>query len=159
MERDIRLNWEVIVAEARRRRKQRGLTQQHLAALAKVGRSTLNRFENQNGDVTLSSVLRILSVLDMLDRKQEGSLILKRSESNAVTAMFAPNFGGGALEPKLLENQESLDEFLAALDVSEEIKRRAIGELWSRGTATIPRISLSQAQLEGHWPTQFACQA
>jgi len=149
----------VIVAEARKRRKKRGLTQQHLAALAKVGRSTLNRFENQNGDVTLSSVLRILSVLDMLDRKQEGSLILKRSESNALTAMFAPNFGGGALEPKLLENQESLDEFLAALDVSEEIKRRAIGELESRATATIPRISLSQAQLEEHWPTQFARRA
>jgi transcriptional regulator with XRE-family HTH domain len=159
MERDIRLNWEVIVAEARKRRKKRGLTQQHLAALAKVGRSTLNRFEKQNGDITLSSVLRILSVLDMLDRKQEGGLILKRSESNAVTAMFAPNFGGGALEPKLLENQESLDEFLAALDVSEEIKRRAIGELGSRGTATIPRISLSQAQLEDYWPIQFACQA
>src|SRR5271156_368090 len=94
-----------------------------------------------------------------LRTKQEGTLILKRSESNAVTAMFAPNFGGGALEPKLLENQESLDEFLAALDVSEEIKRRAIAELGSRGTATIPRISLSQAQLEEHWPTQLACQA
>ena len=159
MERDIRLNWEVIVAEARKRRKNRGLTQQHLAALAKVGRSTLNRFENQNGDVTLSSVLRILSVLDMLDRKQEGSLILKRSESNAVTALFAPNFGGGALEPKLLENQESLDEFLAALDVSEEIKRRAIGELEVKATVTIPRVSLSKAQLEEHWPSQFACQA
>jgi transcriptional regulator with XRE-family HTH domain len=159
MERDIRLNWEVIVAEARKRRKRRGLTQQHLAALAKVGRSTLNRFENQNGDITMSSVLRILSVLDMLDREQAGSLILKRSESNAITAMFAPNFGGGALEPKLLENQKSLDEFLAALDVSEEIKRRAIGELELRATATIPRISLSQTRLEEHWPTQFACQA
>jgi transcriptional regulator with XRE-family HTH domain len=159
MEPDIRLNREVIVAEARKRRKKRGLTQQHLAALAKVGRSTLNRLENQNGDVTLSSVLRILSVLDMLDRKQEGSLILKRFESNAITAMFASNFGGGALEPKVLTNQESLDELLSAMDISDEIKRRAIGELELRETATIPRISLSQAQLEEHWPTQFACQA
>jgi hypothetical protein len=118
----------------------------------------LNRFENQNGDITLSSVLRILSVLDMLDRKQEGSPILKRSESNAVTAMFAPNFGGGALEPKLLKNQESLDQLLSAMDISEEIKRRTMGELGSRGTATIPKVSLSQAQLEEHWPAQFACQ-
>jgi transcriptional regulator with XRE-family HTH domain len=67
----------MIVRAARERRKERGLTQQHLAALANVGRSTLNRFENQSGDVTLSSVLRILGVLDMLDRKQEGTLRLK----------------------------------------------------------------------------------
>ena len=158
MERDIRLNWEVIVAEARKRRKQRGLTQQHLAALAKVGRSTLHRFENQKGDVTLSSVLRILSVLDMLDRKQEGSLILKKSESNVISAMFAPNFGCRTLEPKPIKDRELLEEFLSALDVPEEIKRRAIAELESAGTTTIPRISLSQAQLEEHWPTQFACQ-
>jgi transcriptional regulator with XRE-family HTH domain len=157
MERDIRLNWEMIVAEARKRRKNRGLTQQHLAALAKVGRSTLNRFENQNGDVTLSSVLRILGVLDMLDRKREGSLILKRSESQAITAMFAPDFGGATPETKPLENQEPY-EFLSALNISEEIKRRAIEELGSRGAAMIPKVSLSQAQLEEHWPTQFAWQ-
>src|SRR5208283_2677125 len=92
MERNIRLNWEEIVREARQRRRERGLTQQHLAALAKVGRSTLLRFENQKGDVTLSSVLRILGVLDMLDRKQEGSLLLRRSE-NGFVVMFAPVFG------------------------------------------------------------------
>jgi transcriptional regulator with XRE-family HTH domain len=74
MERNVRLNWEMIVRTARERRKERCLTQQHLAALANVGRSTLNRFENQSGDVTLSSVLRILGVLDMLERKQEGTL-------------------------------------------------------------------------------------
>lgn len=159
MERNIRLNWEMIVAEARRRRKERGLTQQHLAVLANVGRSTLNRFENQKGDVTLSSVLRILSVLDMLDRKQEGSLLLKTSESNTITATFAPNFGGGKLEPRPFRNEESLDEFLSALDVSEEMKKRAIEELELKGTATIPRLSLSEAQLGEHWPTQFARQS
>ena len=42
MERNIRLNWEMIVRTARERRKERGLTQQHLAALANVGRSTLH---------------------------------------------------------------------------------------------------------------------
>ena len=44
MERNVRLNWELIVRQARGRRKERDLTQQHLAALANVGRSTLNRF-------------------------------------------------------------------------------------------------------------------
>ena len=68
MERNIRLNWEAIVREALRRRKQRNLTQEHLAALAKVGRSTIVRFENEKADITLSSALKILGVLDMLDR-------------------------------------------------------------------------------------------
>ena len=87
MERNVHLNWEVIVRQARKRRKERGLTQQHLAALANVGRSTLNRFENQKGDVTLWSVLRILGVLDMLDRKQEGTLRVKASETQSAHSM------------------------------------------------------------------------
>jgi transcriptional regulator with XRE-family HTH domain len=46
MERNIRLVWEVM-RQARERRKKHGLPQQHLAALAKVRRSTLNRFETR----------------------------------------------------------------------------------------------------------------
>lgn len=157
MERNIRLNWEVIVREARKRRKERGLTQQHLAALAKVGRSTLLRFENKKGDVTLSSVLRILGVLDMLDRKQEGSLLLKRSESdeNGFTVMFAPSVGGRAMEPRLFADWESLDVFLSELDVSQETRRRTIADLEARGSTTIPRVALSQAELQEYWPVQF----
>jgi transcriptional regulator with XRE-family HTH domain len=157
VERNIRLNWEVIIQEARKRRKERGLTQQHLAALANVGRSTLVRFENQKGDVTLSSVLRILGVLDMLDRKQEGSLLLKRSESNegGFAVMFASNSGGGAIEPRLLVDADSLNEFLDDLDVSEETKRRAVAELEAKGSTTVPRIALSQAELQEYWPIQF----
>lgn len=157
MERNIRLNWEVIVREARKRRKERGLTQQHLAALAKVGRSTLLRFENKKGDVTLSSVLRILGVLDMLDRKQEGSLLLKRSEGgeDRCVVMFAPSFGGGAMEPKLFVDQESLDAFLSDLDVPPETRRLTLADLEARGGATIPRVALSQAELQEYWPVQF----
>src|SRR5579863_4161320 len=121
MEREIRLNWEVIVAEARKRRKNRGLTQQHLAALAKVGRSTLNRFENQSGDVTLSSVLRILSVLDMLDRKQQGTLVVKRSEaeSGGFDVAFTPSFGGEPRARKALASGELVERFLLDLGVAE----------------------------------------
>ncbi len=154
MERNIRLNWEEIVREARQRRRERGLTQQHLAALAKVGRSTLLRFENQKGDVTLSSVLRILGVLDMLDRKQEGSLLLRRSE-NGFVVMFAPSFGGRAMEPKRFADWKSLDVFLGALDIPPETRRYALANLETSGSATIPRVALSHAEFQEHWPVQF----
>jgi transcriptional regulator with XRE-family HTH domain len=153
MERDVRLNWEVIVRQARERRKERGLTQQHLAALANVGRSTLNRFENQKGDVTLSSVLRILGVLDMLDRKQEGTLLVKASEKQrgAFDVTFTPNFGGDPRSAKTFASRESLEKFLSYLDVPEEKQKRAIGEADSRGTGSIPRLQVSQTEVEEHW--------
>jgi len=154
MERNIRLNWEAIVREALRRRKERDLTQQHLAALAKVGRSTIVRFEKEKADITLSSVLRILGVLDMLDRKQEGSLLLKRNDGGFV-AMFAPNFGGGAMEPKPFADLKSLDAFLSELGVSPDATRSAIVDLEIKGNATISRVALSQADLQEYWPVQF----
>jgi transcriptional regulator with XRE-family HTH domain len=154
MERNVRLNWEVIVRQARERRKERGLTQQHLAALANVGRSTLNRFENQKGDVTLSSVLRILGVLDMLDRKQEGTLRMKASEtqSGAFDVTFTPNFGGDPRAAKAFARREALEKFLSDLGVSEETQKRAIGEADSRGSGSIPRLQVSQTEVEENWP-------
>jgi transcriptional regulator with XRE-family HTH domain len=154
MERNVRLNWEVIVRQARERRKERGLTQQHLAALANVGRSTLNRFENQKGDVTLSSVLRILGVLDMLDRKQEGTLSVKTSDprSGAFDVTFAPNFGGDPRAAKTLASREALEKFLADLAVPQETQRRAIGEADSRGSGSISGVLVSQTEIERNWP-------
>ena len=154
MERNTRLNWEMIVRTARERRKERGLTQQHLAALANVGRSTLHRFLNQSGDVTLSSVLRILGVLDMLDRKQEGTLRLRASETQdgAFDVMFTPTFGGDQREAKTFAGQEPLEAFLANLGVPEETRKRTVGEANSRGSASIPRLQISQTEVEENWP-------
>jgi transcriptional regulator with XRE-family HTH domain len=154
MERNIRLNWKVIVRQARERRKARGLTQQHLAALANVGRSTLNRFENQTGDVTLSSVLRILGVLDMLDREQVGTLRVNVSEtrSGAFEVTFTPNFEGSLRPAKTLATRESLEGFLSDLGVPEEAQKRAIGEVQSRGSVLIPGVLLSQAEMKEYWP-------
>jgi transcriptional regulator with XRE-family HTH domain len=45
------------------------LTQKQLAALAKVSTPTVSRFENNEKDVALSSVLTILEVLGMTDRR------------------------------------------------------------------------------------------
>ena len=99
------------------------MTQNHLAALAKVSRSTLSRFENKSGDVQLSSVLRILSVLDMVDRKIDGALLLRRSNDGSSTASFAPNFGEGALEAKTFPDREALLSFLEEIGISDEAKR------------------------------------
>jgi len=154
MERNIRLNWEVIVRQARERRKARGFTQQHLAALANVGRSTLNRFENQKGDVTLSSVLRILGVLDMLDRKQVGTLRVNMSETQtgAFEVAFTPNAQGNLRGVKTLATRESLERFFSNLGVPEDAQKRAIGEVQSRGSAFIPGVLLSQAEMNENWP-------
>jgi transcriptional regulator with XRE-family HTH domain len=154
MERNIRLNWEVIVRQARERRKERGLTQQHLAALANVGRSTLNRFENQKGDVTLSSVLRILGVLDMLDRKQEGTLRVQASEtqSGAFDVTFAPNFGGERRKGKILATREALEELFSELGVPAEMRKRVIVEVESRGSGSISGVEVSQTEIEENWP-------
>jgi transcriptional regulator with XRE-family HTH domain len=154
MERNVRLNWEVVVRQARERRKERGLTQQHLAALANVGRSTLNRFENQSGDVTLSSVLRILGVLDMLDRKQLGTLLVKRSEtsSDGFDVTFTSNFGGEPREKKTLTSRESLERFLSDLGVPQEGQKRAMGEIQRRGSGLISGVLVSKAEMEESWP-------
>lgn len=157
MERDIRLDWEAITAEARRRREARGLTQMHLAALAKVSRSTLSRFENNSGDVQLSSVLRILSVLDMVDRKQEGTLLLRRHDNGTFSASFAPNLGaGGAMEAKVFPDLQALAQGLHEMDVSEEAQSRALRDLELSGTVRIFGTSLSTSELQKCWPVQFA---
>jgi len=158
MERNIRLNWEVIVRQARKRRKERGLTQQHLAALANVGRSTLNRFENQSGDVTLSSVLRILGVLDMLDRKEEGTLCVRASQTRpkGFEVRFNPNWGEQPREAKTLATRESLEEFLSDLGVPEETQKRAVSDVASRGVGFVSGVQLNQTDVDRNWRGKFA---
>jgi transcriptional regulator with XRE-family HTH domain len=155
MERDIRLKWETITEEARRRREARGMTQNHLAALAKVSRSTLSRFENKSGDIQMSSVLRILSVLDMVDRKLPGALLLRRSDNGSFAASFAPNQGGGALEAKSFPDRDALSSFLEEIEISEEAKRQAFLQLEQEQMASIAQVLLSTDRLKEYWPVQF----
>jgi transcriptional regulator with XRE-family HTH domain len=131
------------------------MTQSHLAALAKVSRSTLSRFENKSGDVQLSSVLRILSVLDMVDRKLEGALLLRRGNDGSFTASFAPNFGGGALEAKSFPDRDALTAFLNEIGISEEAKRQAFLQLDQEQIASIAHVQLSADRLDRYWPIQF----
>lgn len=69
MEREFRLNWTLLVEEAIRRRHGLNLTQKQLAALAKVSTPTVSRFEQDDEDIQLSSVLAILGVLGMTDKR------------------------------------------------------------------------------------------
>ena len=67
MEPNIRISWNDVVEEARKRRKTQGLSQARLAAIAGVTQPTVSRFERFESDIRLSSVLQILRVLGMAD--------------------------------------------------------------------------------------------
>jgi transcriptional regulator with XRE-family HTH domain len=129
----------------------------HLAALAKVSRSTLSRFENNNGDVQLSSVLRILSVLDMVDRKQEGTLIVRRNDDGTFSASFALNLGaGGALESKTFADREVFGRALEDLDVSPGVQLEIFKDLEDQATVRVFGVALDMDGLQRYWPMQFA---
>ena len=70
MERQLRINWSVIVEEAKQRRKSQRLTQSRLALLAGVSTPTISRFESGEKDIQLSTVNSILRVLGMLDERR-----------------------------------------------------------------------------------------
>lgn len=72
MERNLRLNWPILVEEAIRRRKEQRLSQRHLAAIAGVSQPTVSRFEQQKKDIQLSSAFAILDVLGLLEEQEKG---------------------------------------------------------------------------------------
>ena len=65
MERNIRLNWQSLVEEAIKRRKEQRLTQEQLAVLAGVSKPTLNAFEQGKINITLENAIKILRALGM----------------------------------------------------------------------------------------------
>lgn len=68
MERNIRLNWRLLVEEAIKRRKEQKLSQRRLAAIANVSQPTISRFEQQQENIQLSSAMKILDTLSLLDK-------------------------------------------------------------------------------------------
>jgi transcriptional regulator with XRE-family HTH domain len=65
MERNIRLNWQSLIEEAIKRRKEQRLTQEQLAVLAGVSKPTLNAFEQGKTSITLENTIKIFKVLGM----------------------------------------------------------------------------------------------
>lgn len=68
MERDIRLNWNLLVKEAIKRRKERKISQRRLATIAEVSQPTVSRFEQRKEDIQLSSAIKIFDVLGLIER-------------------------------------------------------------------------------------------
>ncbi len=65
MERYVRLNWQDLVKQAIKRRKEERLTQDQLAVLAGVSKPTLNSFEQGHTTLKLESAMKILQVLGL----------------------------------------------------------------------------------------------
>lgn len=65
MERNIFLDWQSLVEEAVKRRKEQKLTQKQLAVLAGVSSPTLNNFEQGRTSITLETALKILRCLGL----------------------------------------------------------------------------------------------
>lgn len=63
-----RLNWEKLVVEAVRIRKQEKLTQRQLAALAGVTQPTIVKFEKGATTMRIESALSILAALGLAER-------------------------------------------------------------------------------------------
>lgn len=65
MERNLSLDWPVLVQEAIKRRKEQKLSQEKLAVLAGVSKPTLNDFEQGKITIKLESALKILKMLGL----------------------------------------------------------------------------------------------
>lgn len=68
MERNLRINWGLLVEESVRRRRERKISQRRLAAIAGVSQPTVSRFERQKQDIQLSSAMKILGVLGLVEK-------------------------------------------------------------------------------------------
>ena len=68
MERSVRLNWDLLVKETIKRRKERKISQRRLGTIAEVSQPTVSRFERQEQDIQLSSAITILDVLGLVEK-------------------------------------------------------------------------------------------
>jgi transcriptional regulator with XRE-family HTH domain len=157
MERDLQIDWAEIVEAARRRRKERKLTMRRLAALANVSLPTVLRFEKNQRDIQLSSVLAILNALGMVAKKIEGTLLMRALKDGSVQVMFAPSAGAGReLERKVVTGGTTeLKELWSELGVDEDAQRFAAADLVRTEAASITGLQLNSRQARTHWPDQF----
>lgn len=85
------INWSAIVEEAKQRRKGQRLTQSRLAKMAGVSTPTISRFESGEKDIQLSTVMRILAVLGMHDKR---NLVFREQNARYSPGQMAVVFSG-----------------------------------------------------------------
>lgn len=159
MERDFQIDWAELVEEAHRRRKAQGISMRRLAALANVSLPTVLRFEKNQRDIQVSSVLAILGALGMLARKIEGTLMVRGAPDGPYQAMFAPSAGaGGALELRRVPARADLEAFLNELGIDADRQRLAFAGLVRDGALSITGVCLSPRLAGRLWPKQWAGQ-
>jgi len=135
MERNFRVNWQTIIEEAKQRRKSQKLTQARLAELAGVSTPTISRFENDEKDIQLSSVISILSVLGLVDHRK---LIFPKPDAHYDQMQMAVWFKGKDGDKEVLcgisraalddhfdgDNKDKLKVFIANRGAIEQETRR-----------------------------------
>ena len=157
MEREFQIDWAEIVEEAQSRRKAQGISMRRLAALANVSLPTVLRFEKNQRDIQVSSVLAILGALGMLARKIEGTLLVRGAAGGPYQAMFAPAAGaGGALEPRIVPARADLEALLDELGTDADRQRLAFADLVRDGAASITGLRLRPRLAGELWPQQMA---
>jgi transcriptional regulator with XRE-family HTH domain len=154
---DWQIDWAEIVKEARRRRKSQGLTMRRLAAVANVSLPTVLRFEKNQRDIQLSSVLAILNALGLVARKVDGTLLVRGPADGPYEARFAPSAGaGGPLEVRKVAARPELEALFEELEIDTGRRRLAFADLVRMQAASITALRLSPGQGRALWPEQFS---
>ena len=149
MERDVQFDWEEIVGEARRRRKEQKLTQRRLAVLANVSLPTVVRFEKLGRDIQISSVLAILNALGMTPRKVEGTLLVRGGPDGPYRVAFADLAGSPG--PLQWKEVAALDGVFETLGVDAPARRLADADLVRDGAASVTGLQVKARVLREIW--------
>jgi len=153
MERNLQFDWEEVVAEAMRRRKEQKLTQRRLAAIANVSLPTVVRFEKRGRDIQLSSVLAILNALGMTARDIPGTLLIRGAADGPYRVAFAPL--AGSERPLEWKEVASLDGVFERFGMDAGARRLADADLVRTGEASLTGLSARARVLREIWPEQF----
>ena len=73
MERNICLNWPILVEEVIKRRKEQRLTQKMLAVLAGVSKPVVVNFEKGSTKITLANAMKILHMLGLCEGEADAA--------------------------------------------------------------------------------------
>lgn len=68
MERNLRINWHLLVEEAIKRRKQQKMSQEKFALYLGLSKPTIVNFEKGNTNIAVGNAMKILQALGLADK-------------------------------------------------------------------------------------------